>query len=132
MKKLLTLPEMEDSKILCLLSEGGKEFFNFLMACCITSDGTPVTYKDIKEIPLLKDRHSWVDACLEELKSLQKRNVYEPVDLPEGRKAIKNRWVFNVKSDGQKCTRLVVKGFSQIKGIDFNKLFSHVVRYETT
>jgi hypothetical protein len=132
MKKLPHLPEMEDDKILHLLSEGGKEFLDFLMACHITSDGTPVTYKDIKDIPLLKDRHAWVDACLEELKSLQKRNVYELVDLPEGRKAIKNRWVFNVKSDGWKQARLVAKGFSQIEGIDFDKLFSPVVRYETT
>jgi hypothetical protein len=102
------------------------------MACHITSDGTPVTFKDIKDIPVVKDRHLWVDACLEELKSLQKRNVYELVDLPEGRKAIKNRWVFNVKSDGRKRARLVAKGFSQIEGIDFDELFSPVVRYETT
>jgi hypothetical protein len=132
MKKLPHLPEMEDDKVLRLLSEGGKEFLDFLMACHITNDGIPVTFKDIKEIPIVKDRHQWVDACLEELKSLQKRNVYELVDLPEGRKAIKNRWVFNVKSDGWKRARLVAKGFSQIEGIDFDKLFSPVVRYETT
>jgi hypothetical protein len=54
------------------------------------------------------------------------------VDLPEGRKAIKNRWVFNVKSDGWKRARLVAKGFSQIEGIDFDELFSPVVKYKTT
>ena len=45
------------------------------------------------------------------------------MDLPKGRKVIKNHWVFNVKSDS-------LKGFSQVKGIDFDKLFSPVVCYE--
>jgi hypothetical protein len=49
----------------------------------------------------------------------------------KGRRAIKNRWVFNTKSDGWKHAQLVAKGFSQIKGIDFDELFSPVVQYET-
>jgi hypothetical protein len=73
----------------------------------------------------------WIDACLEELKALQKRSVYELVDLPKGQRTIKNRWVFNEKSDSHLWPRLVGKGFSQVKGIDYNKLFSAVVHYET-
>jgi len=53
------------------------------------------------------------------------------VDLPKGRKAVKNRWVFNIKLDGRYRSRLVAKGFSQVEGIDFDELFSPVVRYET-
>ena len=44
---------------------------------------------------------------------------------------IKDHWVYGVKSLGQKRSRLVAKGFSQIEGIDFDELFSPVVRYET-
>jgi hypothetical protein len=40
---------------------------------------------------------------------------------------IKNHWVYNVKSDGQKRSRLVAKGFSQIEGINYDELFSPVV-----
>ena len=53
------------------------------------------------------------------------------MDLPKGRKPIDNRWVFAVKSDGRKKAQLVVKGFSQIEGMDFDKIFSPVVHYES-
>ena len=46
-------------------------------------------------------------------------------------KVIKNRWVFDVKSDGHKKAHLVAKGFSQVEGLDFNQVFSPVVRFET-
>jgi len=53
------------------------------------------------------------------------------VDLPKGRKVIKNCWVFNIKFDGCYKSQLVAKGFSQIKEINFDELFSLVVCYET-
>ncbi|XP_006458389.1 hypothetical protein AGABI2DRAFT_58655, partial [Agaricus bisporus var. bisporus H97] len=88
------------------------------------------TFKDLDNIPQ-DDQKAWIEACIDELRALKKRGVYEIVDLPEGIKTVKNRWVFNIKSDGRKRARLVAKGFSQIEGIDFNELFSPVVRYET-
>jgi Reverse transcriptase (RNA-dependent DNA polymerase) len=53
------------------------------------------------------------------------------VNLPKGRKIIKNRWVFDLKGDRRKKARLVAKDFSQVEGIDFNEIFSPVVRFET-
>src|SRR5258708_39044369 len=73
----------------------------------------------------------WKAACREELESLRRRNVYELVDPPKGRKIIRNRWVFDQKTDGRKRARLVAKGFSQVEGIDYEDIFSPVVRYET-
>jgi hypothetical protein len=48
-----------------------------------------------------------------------------------GRKAIANKWVFLIKADGRKQARLVAKGFSQVKGVDYDEIFSPVIRYKT-
>ena len=69
----------------------------------------------------------------EEMNSLQKNQTYELVKLPKGKKALKNKWVFKLKKDGKGNTmkykaRLVVKGFQQKEGIDFDEIFSPVVK----
>jgi hypothetical protein len=66
-----------------------------------------------------------------ELDSLHRCKVFELVDPPKGCKVIKNRWVFDLKSDGHKKARLVAKGFSQVEGIDYDTIFSPVVQFET-
>ena len=47
------------------------------------------------------------------------------------RKALQNKWVYKLKNEGEDKkerykARLVVKGFAQIEGIDFNEIFSLV------
>ena len=37
-----------------------------------------------------------------EIKALNDRDVWELVDLPQNRKPIKCRWVYDIKTDGQK------------------------------
>jgi hypothetical protein len=52
--------------------------------------------------------------------------------LPAEKRSLHNKWVYRLKEeDGGKKRykdRLVVKGFSQKKGIDFDEIFSHVVK----
>ncbi|PIL36305.1 hypothetical protein GSI_01968 [Ganoderma sinense ZZ0214-1] len=111
-----------------LCREGGASLIQFLIAKAIPPDeGEKVPP------PILPnaERKEWFTACREELEALRRRDVYDLVDRPKGRKVVKNRWVFDVKTDGRKKARLVAKGFSQVEGEDFDKIFSPVVRFET-
>lgn len=76
----------------------------------------------------------WKRAMDQEYQSLIKNNTWTLVDLPEGKSVIPSRWVYKTKIDGNgsiSCykARLVIKGFKQIKGIDYNEVFAPVVRY---
>ena len=69
----------------------------------------------------------------DEMKSLHDNDTFELVKLPQGKRALKNRWVYRLKQDENTSiprykARLVVKGFSQKKGIDFEEIFSPVVK----
>ena len=128
------MPSEEDVQKMC--EEGGTNLVHFLMGKALTTQDPQVenvcnwSYKDIARLPQAEQK-LWQLACQEELNMLHKRKVFELVDHPRDRKVIKNQWVFDVKSDGRKKAHLVVKGFSQVKGLDFDQVFSPVVRFET-
>ena len=71
----------------------------------------------------------------DEMDSLLRNQTWELTELPVGKKALHNKWVYRIKNehDGSKRykTRLVVKGFQQKEGIDFTKIFSPVVKMST-
>ena len=89
------------------------------------------TYKDILHVTDAAACKEWEDTCHDKLAKLQECKIYELVDCSTNHKVIKNQWVFDVKPNGCKCAHLVVKGFSQVEEIDYDKLFSLVVHYET-
>ena len=68
----------------------------------------------------------------EEMNSLHKNKTYELIELPTGKKALRNKWVFKIKKDSEILVkykaRLVVKGFSQKHGVDFDEILSPVVK----
>jgi len=55
--------------------------------------GIPYHYKDVKNYPL-DEQKKWEQACKEEIKSIEDRNVWTLVDCPPDQKPIKCRWVF--------------------------------------
>ncbi|KAK3014299.1 hypothetical protein RJ639_008817 [Escallonia herrerae] len=79
-----------------------------------------------------KDKDNGLKSMQEKMSSLQKNSTYEFVELPKGRKALMTKWVFKLKKDDNKLVkykaRMVVKSFGQKKGIDFNEIFSLVVK----
>lgn len=82
------------------------------------------------------EKTHWTTAMEEEMTSLEENSTWDLVELPAGRKAITNRWIYRVKRDVngkiiRYKARLVVRGFNQREGIDYNETFSPVVRYDT-
>ncbi|KAL4573166.1 hypothetical protein LXL04_019963 [Taraxacum kok-saghyz] len=77
----------------------------------------------------------WKKAMEEEMNSLEKNKTWFLVKLPNGKKALQNKWVFRVKdeidSSKRYKARLVVKGFQQKQGVDYNEIFSPVVNMTT-
>jgi hypothetical protein len=127
--------EEEEASLAKLCREGGVRFQNFLISKAVTppTEEKPPRewkYRDIASLPKA-ELEEWRTACDQELEALRRRNVYDLVQRPSGRKVIKNRWVFDVKPDGRKKARLVAKGFSQVEGMDYEQVFSPVVRFET-
>nr|GEZ17803.1 retrovirus-related Pol polyprotein from transposon TNT 1-94 [Tanacetum cinerariifolium] len=77
----------------------------------------------------------WVMAMEEDVESLHKNETWELVKLPNEKRVISCKWLFKVK-DGipgveskRYKARYVVRGFDQREGIDFNEVFSLVVRH---
>ena len=63
--------------------------------------------------------------------SMYEKKVWTLVDIPNDRKAIKNKWIFKKKTDANRNVtvykaRLVAKGFRQIPGVDYDETFSPV------
>ena len=127
----------DEDRMAKLCREGGADLIHALIAKAIPPiEGEKVTplnvrkwtFRDIARLPQAKQKE-WFTACCKELEALRARDVYDLVDRPKGRKVIKNRWVFDVKSDGRKKARLVAKGFSQCPGLDFGQVFAPTARW---
>ena len=83
-----------------------------------------------------EDADLWQAAMDDEIASILANQTYTLEPLPAGYKALPCKWVYNFKHDGQGNitrykARLVVKGYLQREGIDYNEVFAPVSKYAT-
>ncbi|KAH9794794.1 Integrase catalytic domain-containing protein [Citrus sinensis] len=134
-------------KVQCMLSNAGldKKFWaeamsyashliNLLPSAAIEviDDDIPNTFGETLRSG---ESDQWKLAMEEEMKSLHQNQTGELVKLPKGKRAIGNKWVYTKKQGSLNQTtprykaRLVVKGFAQKECIDYNEVFSPVVKH---
>ncbi|GKD28317.1 retrovirus-related pol polyprotein from transposon TNT 1-94 [Tanacetum coccineum] len=92
----------------------------------------PITFQEAINS---SEKDEWVRAVEEEMSSLKKNHTWELVYQPPGQKMVSCKWLYKLKEgiDGiQKPrykARLIARGFTQRAGIDYNEVFSPMVRH---
>ncbi|GJT11622.1 retrovirus-related pol polyprotein from transposon TNT 1-94 [Tanacetum coccineum] len=78
---------------------------------------------------------AWIESMQEELLQFKRLDVWELVALPDNVRALTLKWLFKNKHDKENTvirnkTRLVVRGYSQEEGINFEESFAPVAKME--
>ncbi|KAJ0851519.1 putative RNA-directed DNA polymerase [Helianthus annuus] len=90
----------------------------------------PTSYEEASQDP------KWLEAMDNEIESIHKNHTWELVDPPSQQKPIGVKWIYKTKFDekgnvDKYKARLVVKGYKQKYGIDYQEVFAPVIRFET-
>ena len=77
----------------------------------------------------------WIDAMDVEINATEKNKTLGLVDLPKGKEVIVVKWVYKTKSNVEgkierHKVRLVVKGYMQQQGRDYEETFALAARME--
>ncbi|KAJ4723126.1 Retrovirus-related Pol polyprotein from transposon TNT 1-94 [Melia azedarach] len=97
-----------------------------------TNSNEPSTYK---EAVTCTESTQWLAAMGDEIESLHKNQTWELTNRPRDRKIVTCKWVYK-KKEGETSVegikykaRVVARGFTQREGVDYNEIFSPVVRH---
>jgi hypothetical protein len=109
-------------------SKPPKRFCNYIAMVSSIRESEPSTFEEVA------GRQVWRDAMMEAYNSIMKNDVWEIVPRPEGKSVVTSRWLYKLKyaADGRiekQKARFVVRGFSQIEGVDYDETFAPVARY---
>ena len=91
----------------------------------------PATYKEAIQSP---DSKKWYTAMGKQVDSLLNAGTWKSIKkatVPPSHRILTGKWVNKRKRDGTYKARWVVKGFEQVKGLDYQQIFAAVVRADT-
>ena len=97
---------------------------------CLFADCEPIGFEEAVQ------SKKWREAMDEEIQAIRKNDTWDLADLPKDHKAIGVKWVYKAKKNAKGeveryKARLVVKGYKQRAGIDYDEVFALVARLET-
>nr|GFA19797.1 Gag-Pol polyprotein [Tanacetum cinerariifolium] len=73
---------------------------------------------------------AWIDSMQEELFQFKRLDVWVLVPAPDNISPLTLKWFFKKNHDEEQTSRLVVRGYRQEEGIDFEESFAPVARME--
>ncbi|XP_073112193.1 uncharacterized protein [Elaeis guineensis] len=108
----------------------GVSLFEPEPASCRLPSCDPIEFHDANK------EEKWRNAMHEEILSIEKNDTWELINLFQDHQAIGVKWVYKIKTNARGeiekyKARLVVKGYKQQYGIDYDEVFSPVIRMET-
>ena len=84
----------------------------------------------------MKRPELWQEPMVHELEMLKKKEVFKVVPRPHGKNVIGSKGVYAVKQKKngaveRRKARIVVKGFTQVIGEDYDETYTSVVQLES-
>lgn len=101
--------------------------------CLNVDEKVPSSYGDATSE---RHRNNWSKPIEEEISSLIENETWHEVDWPKGIRPLTTKWVFAVKTNKigevvRHKARLVVRGFEQRYGIDYEQTFAPVAKLDS-
>src|SRR5579871_5864569 len=129
MKDTIALKEWEESQNAAFLTRMNSHLKPKIIQRNMNSD--PVNLNDALSSP---EKDMWIKAMQEEFESLKANDTWKLVLRPTDRDVIDIRWVFRIKRNLDQSIekykgRFVVRGFTQIPGVDYDEVYSPMVSY---
>ena len=107
------------------ISKKPKPFSSYVALMCDLVDQEPTNYEEAVQ------KKEWVEAMIEEYRSIMKNDVWDIVPKPKGKSIVSSKWIYKIKhaTDGsiEKYKAIFFShGFSQKEGIEYGETFTLV------